>query len=351
MKSKFVLTMAISAISFVSAQATRIMGPFVPGTGNQTVVGQGDWEVIDSWGGNGANPVWKGQATNTFPDGNWLPHQNNNSRVFHYYSVATAAGTFGAWQQSGHNNGMVAGETYVISMFINMNGRPKGGPAEHHTFSTIAFNGGTSFSTPEPYYGVEGWQFIYTIFTADASNASPSLYLASNPVNLSVLDKVYFDNMAVTPIAQFQPPRTYRQPATYSVPQGTPFGGDVLSLKASDDNKFYILNDESDPNGMVEVTTELAPTGSSFLLKVESAASRTDISEFVEAFNYATNSYQVVATRTTTLADTVITATLGPSFIQADGQMKARIRYVPQQDLETSDGWLEAIDAITWEQL
>lgn len=135
---------------------------------------------------------------------------------------------------------------------------------------------------------------------------------------------------------------------------GLAFGGDVTSLFNSDDNSLFILNDENDPNAEQQVSTTSPITGAtSMSLTFETGATRTDLSQFTEAFNYATNQWVSIDVRSSTLADQVVVwnnTTNASEFINGTTrEAKMRFRWIPQQDLEAADGWSESIDQVIWD--
>lgn len=202
---------------------------------------------------------------------------------------------------------------------------------------------------------------VFTIFgntkiICDVLGANPGPYTFDPAEVVDVTGNPFLlpETWVVTPGSDNPAPNGVICPNNVTLITGTPFGGNLASLCNSDDDSYFILNDENDPNAVVEITgTGASTTATSIKLNFETAATRTDISEFVEAFNYATNAYQTVSTRTTTLADAAASVTLAPgaNFVSGTGEVKVRIRYIPQADLEAADGWAESIDVVTWEVL
>lgn len=143
--------------------------------------------------------------------------------------------------------------------------------------------------------------------------------------------------------------RVYATSST--VESGLPFGGDISTLHNDDDQKLFILNDSDTPNGALAVQA-LFPDASpsQFRFELVTAASRNDLSLFVELKNASTGSYEVVTTATSSLADQSVQATPSGNLSRFVGQglTEARIRWVPQTDLEAADGWLASIDRATW---
>lgn len=142
-------------------------------------------------------------------------------------------------------------------------------------------------------------------------------------------------------------------PTGFNILSGTPFGGNNASLQASDDDKVFILQDESDPNGIL-VFEGTAPCffaeGGS--VTFETGASRDDISFFYERFSRNAGNFVPLGASVSTLSDNTVSFNLGAFASDAinlpDRAIAARLRAVPQTDLEASDGWLEAVDMVRW---
>lgn len=137
-------------------------------------------------------------------------------------------------------------------------------------------------------------------------------------------------------------------PTGFEILEGTPFGGGIAELGASDDNKLFILNDENDLNASLRLDYSGLPTSpASLSFNIEAAATREDLSLFIEVLNQVTSVYSLRDTSTSTLADSTrnfsITSGAG-DFVSPNGDMNVRLRWIPQQDLEAADGWAEAVD-------
>lgn len=135
-------------------------------------------------------------------------------------------------------------------------------------------------------------------------------------------------------------------PISFSITEGTPFGGNLASLQDSDDDKLYILNDENEPNGSVLIFSEYcSPDFRRVYLTLESAATRNDLTEFVDLYNYQSNTYQNIGFSSPFLGDSTIRfQSNGNQWASGSNFITARIRYIPQADLEVADGWSAAID-------
>lgn len=145
-----------------------------------------------------------------------------------------------------------------------------------------------------------------------------------------------------------------------AVAAGIPFGGTVAETAEPDDNYFFLLNDENEPNGTLEFTfteqEDMIPTVAwrGLGINLETGATREDLSLFLDYYNFNTNAYTNIHLASSTLSDNVFASTLANNFTQyiseAGGtlKLKARIRWIPQTDLEVSDGWAERVDRLTW---
>lgn len=133
---------------------------------------------------------------------------------------------------------------------------------------------------------------------------------------------------------------------------GDLLGGNLASLSASDNNSLVTLNDEFTPNSNVEFNaTSPIGTVASFVLTVETSASRNDLTQRIEMLNVS-NVWETLDIGTTTLSDftDVINVSVNPNrFIRAGNALKMRIRTIPQVDVNAVDGWASRVDFIEWE--
>lgn len=138
-------------------------------------------------------------------------------------------------------------------------------------------------------------------------------------------------------------------PDNFNIDLGLPFGGDLESLKTSDENKLFILSDENEPNATLTVEgTACGIVTSSYGVNIEVGATREDLSIFVEAVR-TNNTFVAITNGVSTLADQTISGTLtsGLNDLQdSAGKVKVRVRWIPQADLEAADGWSEAVDFV-----
>lgn len=135
---------------------------------------------------------------------------------------------------------------------------------------------------------------------------------------------------------------------------GQHFGGGIAETLYSDDQKLFVLNDESDPVSSVRFDSA-APTRtpSVFRIKLEHSATRSDLAIFADQFDVLANSFINMGVTTSSITDTVSTFPvvgdpmrfLYSSFAFTNG----RVRAIPTEDLIAEDGWSLAIDQFGWE--
>lgn len=136
-------------------------------------------------------------------------------------------------------------------------------------------------------------------------------------------------------------------PESYQVLGGTYFGGDLSSLFESDSVQLYVLNDETDSQGWLDIRTTTDRFGYGAGLMIELSSSRADQTFFADLWNYDTQSFEPVGFGAVTLSDQRQAYRVFSNFvrfIEPTGGMRARIRFVPTQDLEVSDGWTNIVD-------
>jgi hypothetical protein len=147
---------------------------------------------------------------------------------------------------------------------------------------------------------------------------------------------------------------------SFTIDTGMFFGGNVASLRFSDNNPVLLLNDETDPNGTLSVTSELPialpaalSNPSRIRIRLESAATRTDLSEFLRAYNYNTSAWTPVSARIPQLTDTVVNSDITVNVSQfihsGNGSIKAQVLWIPNSDIDAADGWTERVDEIEWQ--
>lgn len=133
---------------------------------------------------------------------------------------------------------------------------------------------------------------------------------------------------------------------------GIPFGGTLASLHKDDADRFFVLFDENVPNGSLELygfSPDLDPT--SFQFELDSSATRSDLTLFLDAWNWGASQFESLFAGASTLAETRTTGTASGAlsrFVEAQGGVKARVRWIPTADLEAADGWSAGVDQAGW---
>lgn len=162
----------------------------------------------------------------------------------------------------------------------------------------------------------------------------PSVVYSANSVTVTFLTKV--------------------DPLSYAITGGGPAGGNLASLLFSDDNRLLIQCDEFDDVGVLEVTTTSPiPTPTKLRFAFESSASRADLTEILDLWNYTTNQWVTIPpSAVTTMTDRrrvfVVTSNVGQYIKAGTAEMKARIRWIPQNDNGAIDGWNIRVDQTIW---
>lgn len=141
-------------------------------------------------------------------------------------------------------------------------------------------------------------------------------------------------------------------PSTATIVSGSPFGGDINSLAAGDEDKFYIINDESMPNsGVVCSGGGAAVNPAAVGFAAELSASRSDLQFFIKAKDMNTNTFVTLSVTQSTLADSyvgVFVNTNAARFVGVGGTWEMRLDGIPAEDLIAEDGWSTVIDRINF---
>jgi hypothetical protein len=125
-------------------------------------------------------------------------------------------------------------------------------------------------------------------------------------------------------------------PTGLSIDRGVVLGGGLPALLGSDDDYLRIrpgITLVSSQSPIQFVTTMLSPRPqlASFKLFVESASTSTSVRQQIEAFNFSSNSYEVISTQPTTVSDNVLEVSIiiNPNrFVQSgSGLMRFRFSY------------------------
>lgn len=148
-------------------------------------------------------------------------------------------------------------------------------------------------------------------------------------------------------------PTSQRINANYTIISGQLLGGNTESLLESDNNRLLIICDENDAAGEIVfdgTSPILAPSSLSYSAEIISV--RDDQSVFTEAFNFQTNDYVEVDFRISSLSDTSYGGSVPTpvaSYVGTAGEVRARIRWIPSQDLDSGDGWSNGVDVFYWD--
>ena len=143
-------------------------------------------------------------------------------------------------------------------------------------------------------------------------------------------------------------------PFNYNIITGVYFGGALSDLFNSDNSYLFILNDESGPNANIEIYgTSPSASPSGITCKLETSATRSDLSQFTDVYKFAGAGIGWVNknVRTSSTSDDLyqfaLTGTLS-EFVGPSNEIRMRIRWFPNEDLIAEDGWSETIDQSVW---
>lgn len=194
--------------------------------------------------------------------------------------------------------------------------------------------------------GSESWSDVFSLVFRFMIRHNTSVSSQGEPVN-GILGLDNITMLETVPVFA----------SAYTLVSGQPFGGDLNSLRASDDDPLYILNDESGPNAEVTIDGQvniLPGNFSQLKFIVECSATRNDLVGFVDARNFVNNTWTSLGTFTTTEPDVTRTFTTSSglnTLIRNTSvpTVRSRVRFIPAEDLVAEDGWSERIDFVKWE--
>ena len=140
-------------------------------------------------------------------------------------------------------------------------------------------------------------------------------------------------------------------PTSAVIEQGTPFGGNMTSLRTSDNSYYSVLSDESEPTGQIVFFGGTAP-GIASLMEVlfETKTDRTAMVQFFDMKDFTTGNWVNIDTRSMSLSDARVTKLVPGDvsrFLQS-GNVQGRFRFIPSEDLVATDGWSNSIDRLVW---
>lgn len=151
-------------------------------------------------------------------------------------------------------------------------------------------------------------------------------------------------------------PRGTLYPDNYNIVSGTPFGGDLTSLREDDDNPLYILCDESAPSGVLEVkSTSAADAPSQLVVETKCSSTHPAMIQFLDVRNYTTSTWELNTTAPVGSSEISMNATINAPanhYIQAGTrEISMRIRWIPSEDLVAEDGWSNVVDRAVWQSV
>jgi|CXWL01.1.fsa_nt_gi hypothetical protein len=235
------------------------------------------------------------------------------------------------------------------SLNVVINGTTSGGtgffdPGPGFTGRLAASFSGTGITVNTVTYANNPAQFTLNITLAPGATTGLRNLTITNPDGQLITANNVFTVNASSAVVN---------PSSFVINAGSFFGGSLSSLFTSDNQHLTIFNDEIDSIAEVVVTgTSPFGTTSALTFTIETGASRTDLSEFTSLFNYVTNAYEQVNARTSTLADSLINIVIPSNqsrFVQAGTrEMRGRLRWIPNSDIDAGDGWTEKIDRSVW---
>lgn len=140
-------------------------------------------------------------------------------------------------------------------------------------------------------------------------------------------------------------------PTSITVTSGIPFGGSLASLLASDEDKFFVLSDESVPISSLEIECNYCThVLSGATISLECGATRDDLSLFIELFNQDSNQFEFLGAAQLLLQDASFTfGAIGTQFADERGKLRLRLRAIPQADLVSADGWSVFVDYVSFQ--
>lgn len=144
-------------------------------------------------------------------------------------------------------------------------------------------------------------------------------------------------------------------PSSLTLARGQVFSGNVGSLASSDDNRlvlrpFIVLNQAERPiQAIIEGnTTVMNPR--KIVVSVESHANITNLRQWIEAWNFATNAWDELDMRTLTTTDATVQVSItqnAQNYVSGTGTVRLRLSYMPV-GLVLFYPWEARIDWVNW---
>ncbi len=229
-RSVVLIVIVLTGGIFNTARAGSIINP-LPSTGNYGLVLNGGFELVDplhpdhsnwadDWGRPGPKFGLERNSTNPFA-GDW-----SLSKIAGWSNPAATYGT--AW--SHRIDGLTAGATYVLSAFVWNNLGHDGNEYLDTNDQQVVFVDGPALGPNATIRNPDGdgrgelvltaqsglgeWEFIYQAFRPVAASIYIRAVLDGHVLSTS---NVYFDDIAITRLADFRAPEAAPEPASLSL--------------------------------------------------------------------------------------------------------------------------------------
>lgn len=244
------------------------------------------------------------------------------------------------------------------------NGVPPGRLLFDNTKTNVPYTYGPNLLTWSLGYIILPETVTWTLFKTGSGSAGPR---RANPILTGSSDPYYWARNDGAQSWQQSPTNpTYNfgarliatqanfvPPSNFAVTSGMAFGGNLQSVQLSDDQRANILNEAGIETGEFEFTATLPFPATAWLrFEFEGRATRTDLSQTIEVYNYLQQFWSNTVSNAT-LQDSVATIDLwNPSLASAHTsptlEVKARARWIPQADIDGIDGWVQSCDMARW---
>lgn len=140
-------------------------------------------------------------------------------------------------------------------------------------------------------------------------------------------------------------------PNVVTVTEGDDLGGELSVLQASDDTYYSLLSDAFSLGGTVilDGVFTTAP-GTTMDFKLESSVARLGLAQEVYFWNWELGQYELKSGINAPGSDSLLTInTTNMSYVAAEGNVKAKVRWVPINDEDPAlDGWELRMDLVSW---
>jgi hypothetical protein len=133
----------------------------------------------------------------------------------------------------------------------------------------------------------------------------------------------------------------------YTVVQGLELGGNNASLRASDDDKLFVLNDEANTNSEVRFAFDTTISHTQTMrLRIEHNSSRDDQTVFFGILNPTTNQWAPLGSQPASFFDVFFDVTINGAqqYVGLAGGVRVRAVSIPTGDIEAADGWTNSYD-------